>query len=141
MDHALLSFTNFNAGRLSQIPYIWVQGPMAPAVRIAYLFNHWHSPELWPLWLSSASGFWVWCLWLSCCPAVCDTRVATSLYGKECQLVGTHLENATPYQYGDNDAGLQCSSDFLDPAINQHVPRGCGFVPVRMHGVASPPHS
>ena len=35
----MLSFTNFNAGRLSQIPYIWVQGPMALTVKIAHLFN------------------------------------------------------------------------------------------------------
>ena len=112
MDHAVLSFTNFNARRLSQIPYIWVQGPMAPTVRIAYVFNPWHSPELWPLWLSSASGFWVWCLCLSCYPAVCDVRVATSLYGKEFQLLGTHLENATPYQYGDNDAGISMQQLF-----------------------------
>ena len=39
MDRAVLSFTNFNAGRLSQIPYIGVQGPMALTVRIAHLFN------------------------------------------------------------------------------------------------------
>ena len=39
MDRAVLSFTNFNAGRLSQVPYIWLQGPVAVIVRIAYLFN------------------------------------------------------------------------------------------------------
>ena len=37
IDRAMLSFTNFSVGRLSQIPYIWVQGPMALTVRIAYL--------------------------------------------------------------------------------------------------------
>ena len=39
MERAVLLFTHFNAGCLNQIPYIWVQGPMALAVRIAHLFN------------------------------------------------------------------------------------------------------
>ena len=38
MDRTSVSFTNFNAGRLSQIPYIWVQGSMALNVRIAFVF-------------------------------------------------------------------------------------------------------
>ena len=39
MERVVLSFTNCNVGRLSQICYMWVRGPLALAVRIAYLFN------------------------------------------------------------------------------------------------------
>ena len=39
MDRAMLSFTNFNDVRLSQNPYMWVHGPMAPTVTFAYLFS------------------------------------------------------------------------------------------------------
>ena len=38
MDRAVLSLTNFKAGRFGPILYIWVQGPMALTVRIGYLF-------------------------------------------------------------------------------------------------------
>ena len=40
--------------------------------------------------------FLVWFFCVSCCPAVSDVSLATPLYPKEFQLVGTHLEMLDP---------------------------------------------
>ena len=55
MYRAVLSFTNYNARRLSQVPYIWVQGSLALAVR-TYLLIDIHRGTIWVLKLDPKSG-------------------------------------------------------------------------------------